>query len=98
MCGPFGAHLLVRIQLPGRAALGGREASGRSAVGSASPCQGEGRGFESRRPLEEVQAVTWVASAVGWPRGEATACKAVYTGSNPVPTSQYGRFDRNGEG
>ena len=25
---------------------------GRSAVGSASPCQGEGRGFESRRPLE----------------------------------------------
>ena len=24
---------------------------GRSAVGSASPCQGEGRGFESRRPL-----------------------------------------------
>ncbi len=25
---------------------------GRSAAGSASPCQGEGRGFESRRPLE----------------------------------------------
>src|SRR5439155_6176023 len=24
---------------------------GRSAAGSASPCQGEGRGFESRRPL-----------------------------------------------
>lgn len=24
---------------------------------------------------------------MGWPRGEATACKAVYTGSNPVPTS-----------
>ena len=24
---------------------------------------------------------------VGWPRGEAAACKAVYTGSNPVPTS-----------
>ncbi len=23
-----------------------------------------------------------------WPRGEATACKAVYTGSNPVSTSQ----------
>ena len=41
---------------------------------------------------EEVQAVTWVASAVGWPRGEATACKAVYTGSNPVPTSQEGCF------
>ena len=27
---------------------------------------------------------------VGWPRGEATACKAVYTGSNPVPTSLIG--------
>jgi hypothetical protein len=27
------------------------ETGGRSAVGSASPCQGEGRGFESRRPL-----------------------------------------------
>src|SRR3712207_2925493 len=28
--------------------------SGRSAAGSASPCQGEGRGFESRRPLGEA--------------------------------------------
>ncbi len=28
------------------------------------------------------------ADTVGWPRGEATACKAVYTGSNPVPTSR----------
>ena len=27
------------------------------------------------------------ASVVGWPRGEATDCKSVYTGSNPVPTS-----------
>ena len=27
---------------------------GRSAAGSASPCQGEGRGFESRRPLEDA--------------------------------------------
>src|SRR4051812_30591453 len=26
-------------------------------------------------------------STVGWPRGEATDCKSVYTGSNPVPTS-----------
>jgi hypothetical protein len=25
---------------------------------------------------------------VEWPRGEATACKAVYTGSNPVSTSR----------
>src|ERR1700712_3438350 len=29
------------------------------------------------------------ASAVGWPRGEATDCKSVHTGSNPVPTSNY---------
>ena len=27
---------------------------------------------------------------VEWPRGEATACKAVYTGSNPVSTSSLG--------
>src|SRR5699024_1118432 len=27
---------------------------GRSSAGRASPCQGEGRGFESRRPLEAV--------------------------------------------
>jgi hypothetical protein len=25
---------------------------------------------------------------VDWPRGEAAACKAVYTGSNPVSTSK----------
>ena len=26
-------------------------------------------------------------SLVGWPRGEARDCKSLYTGSNPVPTS-----------
>src|SRR3954463_2089711 len=31
--------------------------------------------------------VTCGAGSVEWPRGEATACKAVYTGSNPVSTS-----------
>ena len=36
---------------------------GRSAVGSASPCQGEGRGFESRRPLDRGQVTA------GWPSG-----------------------------
>ena len=30
-------------------------ARGCSAVGSASPCQGEGRGFESRHPLERCE-------------------------------------------
>ncbi len=27
---------------------------GRSSIGRASPCQGEGRGFETRRPLHYV--------------------------------------------
>ena len=37
-----------------------------------------------------VRSKVQVAStpAVEWPRGEATACKAVYTGSNPVSTSK----------
>ncbi|GEM_PF-2234320 len=80
-----------------------RGACGRGSVGRASPCQGEGRGFESRRPLRDAalrghlgapfshRQVRTAAPVqdrlVGWPRGEATACKAVYTGSNPVPTS-----------
>src|SRR3954447_21834092 len=33
---------------------------------------------------------------VEWPRGEATACKAVYTGSNPVSTSLHRRPDPTG--
>ncbi len=69
-----------------------REAQcGRGSVGRASPCQGEGREFESRRPLGEksLQPI-WGGSnlhPVEWPRGEATDCKSVYTGSNPVSTS-----------
>ena len=27
---------------------------------------------------------------MGWPRGEATDCKSVYRGSNPLPTSFSG--------
>jgi hypothetical protein len=61
-------------------------ACGCSAVGSASPCQGEGRGFESRHPLE---GANWASNpTVEWPSGEATACKAVHTGSIPVSTSE----------
>src|SRR5205823_4056178 len=66
---------------------------GRSSAGRAPPCQGGCREFESRRPLAghchgngHLDARD-VAYTVGWPRGEAAACKAVYTGSNPVPTS-----------
>src|SRR5690349_20500088 len=36
---------------------------------------------------ERPPQVTCGVSSVEWPRGEATACKAVYTGSNPVSTS-----------
>ena len=70
---------------------------GCSAVGSASPCQGEGRGFESRHPLEGAKAS---APVVEWPSGEATACKAVHTGSIPVSTStsfQPGAISSAGE-
>ena len=36
----------------------------------------------------------WVRPAVvEWPRGEAAACKAVYTGSNPVFTSKHNPGD-----
>ena len=56
---------------------------GCSSAGRAPPCQGGCREFESRQPLAGHRS----ALTVGWPRGEATACKAVYTGSNPVPTS-----------
>ena len=69
---------------PSRRATTSFVARGCSAVGSASPCQGEGRGFESRHPLEGAVAST---PAVEWPSGEATACKAVHTGSIPVSTS-----------
>jgi hypothetical protein len=37
----------------------------------------------------EVLWITWEPTMVAWPRGEATACKAVHTGSNPVATSLH---------
>src|SRR5690606_27177070 len=56
-----------RIQsVPGR----GRKAliRGRGSVGRASPCQGEGRGFESRRPLGELLEKS-SGAVVEWPSG-----------------------------
>ena len=45
-----------------------------------------------RRAYFSVPAFSMPAySVVEWPRGEATACKAVYTGSNPVSTSTPSR-------
>ena len=32
---------------------------GRSSIGRASPCQGEGRGFETRRPLHRCSRVSY---------------------------------------
>ena len=70
---------------------------GCSAVGSASPCQGEGREFESRHPLQgPTSYLSWGSSftigndLVEWPSGEATVCKTVHTGSIPVSTSMRG--------
>ena len=80
LCG----YAQVDYRRPSRRATMSSVARGCSAVGSASPCQGEGRGFESRHPLEGAVAST---PAVEWPSGEATACKAVHTGSIPVSTS-----------
>ena len=82
LCG----YTFVDYRRPSRRATMSFVARGCSAVGSASPCQGEGRGFESRHPLE-VQSHQ--PPAVEWPSGEATACKAVHTGSIPVSTSKW---------
>ena len=50
---------------------------GNSSVGRARPCQGRGREFESRFPLQNIKA--------GWQSGYAAACKAVDAGSIPTP-------------
>jgi hypothetical protein len=81
LCGRASMH----YRRPSRWATNSPVACGCSAVGSAQPCQGWGRGFESRHPLDGADAST---PAVEWPSGEATACKAVHTGSIPVSTSE----------
>ena len=40
-----------------------------------------------RSELDTVELHTVRLDTVEWPRGEAAACKAAYTGSNPVSTS-----------
>ena len=42
----------------------------------------------ARRPRSSRVYRALLRAGVGWPKGEAAACKAVYAGSNPVPTSQ----------
>ena len=46
-------------------------ACGRGSVGRASPCQGEGRGFESRRPLGTSGAGRQIGALVRWSGREA---------------------------
>lgn len=67
---------------------------GNSSVGRAQPCQGWGREFESRFPLQIVRLnlshiLVILANLLqaGWQSGYAAACKAVDAGSIPTPAS-----------
>ena len=65
------AHPAGRIRSDGSA-----PACGRGSVGRASPCQGEGRGFESRRPLGGAgfrPAGPWPARFFGCPSQDSPA-------------------------
>src|SRR5437660_8225445 len=69
--------------------LGGRIVGrrGRGSVGRASPCQGEGRGFESRRPLQAVPQVGGYS-----PSGPSESSLAVRAASpqkirSPIPSA-----------
>ncbi len=59
--------------------------SGSSSVGRAIPCQGIGREFESRLPLQFGHFIP----VAGWQSGNAAACKAVNVGSIPAPAFLY---------
>ena len=58
---------------------------GSSSVGRAIPCQGIGREFESRLPLQNLIACVSHSTVAGWQSGDAAACKAVNAGSIPAP-------------
>ena len=49
-------------------------ACGRGSVGRASPCQGEGRGFESRRPLPQAESRQMDAGALVVSEHHAPSC------------------------
>ena len=59
---------------------------GNSSVGRARPCQGRGREFESRFPLQFFESSS-VRTVARWQNGYAAACKAVYAGSIPTLAS-----------
>jgi hypothetical protein len=64
---------------------------GNSSVGRARPCQGRGREFESRFPLQFSDMTPGnpgsCVSGARWQSGHAAACKAVYAGSIPTLAS-----------
>ena len=74
--------------------------SGNSSVGRAQPCQGWGREFESRFPLQNKMSEANQSSFLffrdwgfypdlaGWQSGHAAACKAVDAGSIPASASK----------
>ena len=65
---------------------------GHGSVGRAPPCQGGGRGFESRCPLQFIRSPFsggLLLIMARWPSGKAGACKALTTGSNPVLASIF---------
>jgi hypothetical protein len=69
---PPGSATVLNARHPGRRGFAQRQGGscGRGSVGRASPCQGEGRGFESRRPLGGVGrriAVPMASTAPGNP-------------------------------
>ena len=79
--------------------MAGGRPSGNSSVGRARPCQGRGREFESRFPLQFLArnpgqsrglffggAYSALIEA-RWQSGHAAACKAVYAGSIPTLAS-----------
>ena len=81
---------------PGRLCYAGTRC-GRGSVGRASPCQGEGRGFESRRPLSEVGCPCGMAPCGGvaeWLRqGPAKPCTRVRF---PSPPPRFPDTERHG--
>ena len=61
---------------------------GNSSVGRAQPCQGWGREFESRFPLQFYNPPTWwIIFLAGWQSGHAAVCKTADAGSIPTPAS-----------
>ena len=67
-----------------RATRGRPPARGRGSVGRASPCQGEGRGFESRRPLG-ASCRAPVTRPAGWPSGLGKGLQSPVRGFDSRP-------------